>query len=110
MRLLVTPGFDSVLEISSYDSPNREEFPSLHLRTVTSYMLTELVRKKLPAELFLMVESEGNIIHNQPGQTVEIVITDVDGKNIRGTFSGHVHDIDSDGDGPITGRFQAIVE
>ena len=33
-----------------------------------------------------------------------------DGKNIRGTFNGLVHDIDFGGEGPINGKFQAIVE
>jgi hypothetical protein len=111
LRLLITPGFDAVLELSSYDTPDHEEFPSLHIRAVTKgEKLTDLVQKKLPAEFFLMIEKDGNIIHNQPNQTVEIVISEIDGKNVRGTFAGQVHDIDSDGDGPITGKFQAIVE
>jgi hypothetical protein len=111
LRLLVTPGFDSVLELSSYDSAAHEEFPSLYLRAVTKAdKLMELVQKKLSAELFLMVEKDGNLIHNQAGQPMELVISEIDGKNVRGTFAGQVHDIDVGGDGPITGKFQAIVE
>jgi hypothetical protein len=111
LRLLVAPGFETVLELSSYDTPDHEEFPSLHIRAVTkSEKLSELVQKKLPAELFLMIEKDGNIIHNQPTQAVEIVISEIDVKNVRGTFAGQVHDIDSTGDGPISGNFQAIVE
>jgi hypothetical protein len=111
LRLLVTPGFDSVLELSTYDSVDHEEFPSLYIRAIAKTdKLTDLVLKRVPADLFLMVENGGNIIHSLPARPIELVISEIDGKNVRGTFAGQVHDIDSAGEGPISGKFQAIVE
>ena len=111
LKLRLTPGYDSVLELTSYDAPDHEDFPSLYLRAVLAVrQLSELVGKKLHAELYIQVESEGNLIHNQAGQTVELEITAMDEKYVRGTFQGLVHDVDLGGDGPIHGKFQAFVE
>jgi hypothetical protein len=111
IRLLTPPGFDSVLELTSYDSPEHEEFPSLYIRAVTKGdNLADLVQKKLTGDLYIMTEKDGNVIHTLPTQPIELIISEIDGKNIRGTFAGRVHDVDLGGDGPITGKFQAIVE
>ncbi len=111
LKLVVIPGYDSVLQLASYDSPDHEDFPSLFIRAITlATKLNELVNKKLPAQLYIMIEKDGNMLHNLLTQPLEIIITEIDGKNVRGTFSGEAHDVDSGGNGPISGKFQAIVE
>ena len=111
LKLIVTPGYDSALQLASYDSPDHEDFPSLFIRAVTpAKTLPELLNKKLPAQLYIMDEKDGNLIHNLPTQPAEIVISEIDGKNIRGTFSGQVHDVDRGGNAPIAGKFQATIE
>jgi hypothetical protein len=111
LRLRTTPGFDSVLELSSYDAPEHEDFPSLYIRAITkSDQMASLVQQVLSAELSIMVEKDGNLIHSLPSQPVELVIREIAGKNVRGTFSGRVHDIDAGDEGPIAGKFQAVIE
>lgn len=99
------------MELASSSTPDREDFPSLYLRAIVhSPTLSTLVHQELPADFYLMTEKDGNVIHNLPTQPVIVVVTEIDGKNVRGTFAGQVHDIELGGDGPITGKFQAIVE
>ena len=111
LNLIAMPGSSGALQLASYDSPDHEDFPSLFIRAVTSAKtIAELVGKKLPAQLYIAAEKDGTIIHNLSTQPMEIVITEIDGKNIRGSFAGQAHDVDSGGNGPISGNFQAIIE
>jgi hypothetical protein len=111
LNLIAIPGSNGALQLTSYDSPDHEEFPSLFIRAITpAKTIAELIGKKLPAQLYIAAEKNGTIIHNLPSQPMELVINEIDGKNIRGSFAGHAHDVDSGGNGPITGEFQAIIE
>jgi hypothetical protein len=111
LNLVATPGYDSALQLASYDSPEHEDFPSLFIRALTpAKTFGELVGKKLPARLYIAADKDGTIIHDLPAPPMEIVITEIDGKNIRGTFAGHARDVDSGGTATITGKFQAIIE
>jgi hypothetical protein len=111
LRLVAAPGFGSVLELSSYDTPDHETFPALYLRSITtSNNLAGLVSTKLAGDLYIMVEKDGNVIHSLPSRPVQLLISEIDGKNVRGTFAGQVYDIDAGEAGPISGKFQAIVE
>lgn len=111
LKLIATPGYPSALQLSSYDSSDHEDFPSLFIRAITpAKTIAELVNKKLPAELCIAAEKDATVIYNLPTQPLEIVITEIDGKNIRGSFTGNAHDVDSGGNGSISGKFQAIVE
>ncbi len=111
LKLHVTAGADSILELANYDAAHHEDFPSIYLRALTpARSLAELVNKPLPVALALQVDEAGHLLHNQPPQRVELAITEIDGKNVRGRFSGQVHDIDLGGNGAIVGRFQAVIE
>jgi hypothetical protein len=101
----------SVLEIANYDAAHHEDFPSLHIRAlVSAQSIGELVNKKLPAEIRIQVDDTGHLIHNQTTQPLDVFITEIDGKNVRGTFAGTAHDIALGGNGSITGKFQAVLE
>jgi hypothetical protein len=111
LNLIATPGYDSALQLASYDAPGHEDFPSLFIRAITpAKTLAELVGRKLPAQLYIAAEKDETVIHNLPVPPMELVITEIDGKNIRGTFAGRVYDVDSGGNAPISGKFQAIIE
>jgi hypothetical protein len=111
LTLIVNAGGDNVVELTSYDNPDHEQYPSLYLRAVTkATSVQELLNKKLAAQLYVQVEQGGNLLHNLPDQTIEFIVTAIDGKNVRGTFRGQAHDVDTGGNGPILGSFQADVE
>lgn len=111
LKLIVVPDSDSVLQLTSYDTDSHEEFPSLFLRALTpARSLAELAGQRLPAQLTIQIASEGNMLHNLPNQPMEIVLTEMDGPNVRGTFAGQAHDVESTGNGPISGKFQAVME
>jgi hypothetical protein len=111
LKLVATPGYNSALQLTSYDAPEHEDFPSLYIRALTpAKTLAELVGKKLPARLYIAADKDGTIIHDVPAPPMEIVVTEIDGKNIRGSFAGHARDVDSGGPAAITGKFQAIIE
>jgi hypothetical protein len=109
LRLTAVAGRAAVVELFSYDAPQREEFPSLYVRaTTTATSIRGLAGQTLDAEIFLQVERDGNMLHSRPGQRVELRVTGLDGSHIRGTFAGQVYDIETDGAGPIRGAFQAV--
>jgi hypothetical protein len=111
VSLVINPDRDSVLQLSSCDSPLHEDYPSVYLQALTkAKTLKELVNQRLSAQLFIQVEADGNLLHNLPDQSIELVIREISGKHVRGTFSGQAHDVDSGGNGPISGKFQAVVE
>lgn len=110
LKLIVNTGGDAVLELANYDVPAHEQYPSLYLRAlVPAKSIDELVDRKLPAQLFVEVEKDGNILHSLPAQPAEIVVSEIANKNVRGTFAGNLQDVDSGGIGTITGRFQAVM-
>lgn len=111
LNLIATSGANGALQLASYDSPDHEDFPSLFIRALTpAKTIAELVGKKLPAQLYIAADKDATIIHNLPSQPLEITISEIDGKNIRGSFAGQAHDVDSGGNGPISGKFQAVIE
>jgi hypothetical protein len=113
LKLVVHAGYDSVLELTSYDAPNHETMPSVYFRALTpATTVPQLANKKLAGQLYLHVPNErgDSVLHNVSPQTVELLITSIDGTNVRGSFAGHVHDVVLDGNGPVTGKFQAILE
>jgi hypothetical protein len=111
LTLIVNPGGDNVVQLASFDHPDHEEYPSLYLRAVTkATSVQELLNKKLAAQLFVQVDQGGNLLHNLPNQAIEFIVTAIEGQNVRGTFSGHAHDVDTGGNGPVLGSFQAVVE
>jgi hypothetical protein len=111
LKLIVDPDRDSIVQLASYDTPEREQFPSLFLRAVTrANTIQELLNQKLSAQLYAQIAANGSPLHNLPNQTVEIFVTAIEGQHVRGTFAGQAHDVDSGADVPVSGNFQAVVE
>lgn len=111
LKLVVNAGRASVLQLTNYDVPAHEEFPSIAMLAQTSAAsFNELLNRKLVANLYIAVEKDGNLLRNLPTQPVEITITEIAGKNIRGSFVGECHDEATGGNGSIAGKFQAVME
>jgi len=108
---LHSAGSVTVVEIANYDAPHHEEFPSVYIRALApNRTLAELVQTPLTASLAIQVEDSGHLIHNPATQPFELVITEIEGKSVRGTFTGQAFDIALGGSGTVAGKFQAVLE
>lgn len=111
LRFTAIPTRESVVELMSYDSIEREDFPSLYVRATTREVtLSSLIGTALEAEMFVMVERDGNMLHSRPGQRAVLRITSLADREVRGTFSGQLYDVETNGSGPLRGAFQAVVD
>ena len=75
--LIVLPsGGRRLLQLTSYQEPKREYFPSVFLRAeVSADTPAALVAQKLTAQAYVQVRQDGPVWHSLPDQPVQLTIT-----------------------------------
>lgn len=74
------PSYDrpGVLELTSYEDPSGESFPSVYLRIETEGRLAEdLVGQSVPATLFIQRNSNGDLWHTDLNEPPQIMVVGV---------------------------------
>ena len=82
-------GRPAVLQLSSYQEPGDETFPSVFLRVeVSAGTVAELLGQELPATLYVQTGPEGPVWHSPDERPVEFTITAADDTSVEGEVLG----------------------
>lgn len=89
--VLVGPGTSrpSVLQITTYDQPEAESYPSVYLRArASAAKWADLAGQQLEAELYAQLGPGDAIWRSTPAHPVILQVTTVDDQRIEGSFQG----------------------
>jgi len=101
----------TVLQLTSYENPDAETFPSVLIRAVVvAGAPADLSGKTVAAQVFVQTATDAPVWHTEPGQGVELTISEVSSTTIRGNISAGTMTSTATGQGmDVTGTFTGIL-
>lgn len=97
-------GRPSVVQITSYNDPAAESFPSIFLRAETTAKApAELQGQKLSAKAFVQ-ENPGGPVWSADTKPLELTIASADDTNLTAEFTGTLEQLGTSQSKPITGK------
>jgi hypothetical protein len=97
----------AVLQITSYNDPSGESFPSIFARAeVKSSSPSDLTGQKFSARLYIQTAADGPVWQSTDDQPVELTVMQVDGTNITADIKGMLLNCETGESKPISGAFK----
>jgi hypothetical protein len=100
-------GRPTIVQVTSYNDPSGESYPSFFLRVETDETQpSALPNRTLSGEALVMVGAEGPLWHTTPDRPIEFVLTEVGDSNFRATVRGLMVNSETGAQQEVSGKLE----
>ncbi len=108
---LQSGGRPNILQITSYNAPSAESFPSFFLRAqVTQRTMAELAGQTVSGQIYVQDGPNGNVWESPADQLAQLKITAVDANSVSGELTGPIMNVGTGERRELTGKLGGSVK